>query len=81
MGEFMKYVVDHIIDDKIILENIDTKKVIEISKKDISFKVIEGNVLIKKNSSYYLDYDDEIRRREKIQMKLDNLKGEFNEES
>lgn len=73
----MKYVVDHIIDNIIILENIETKEIIEINRYDIPFSVRDGYILIKDNNKYYLDKREEKKRRKELQEKLDLLKGDF----
>ena len=72
----MKYVVDHIVDDIVVLEQIDTKDIIEVNKNSIPFKVKDGNILIKENNSFHLDSEEETKRKDKLQEKLNRLKGD-----
>ena len=72
----MKYVVDHIIDNIVVLENINNKEILEINKSDISFSIREGNILVKDGNNYYLDKELENKRREQLQEKLNKVKGE-----
>lgn len=70
----MKYAVDQIIENIVILENIETleKKEIELLKlpKDIH----EGSILIKERN-YKIDKKEEALRRSKLQEKLKKLKN------
>ena len=69
----MKYAVDEIIDNKVVLENIETKetKVEELSK--FKNKVIEWQIYEYKEE-YILDQDEEKKRRQRIEDKFNRLK-------
>ena len=71
----MKFVVDRIEEEIIVLENIENKTLINIDKKQLNFAVNEGNVLIKKNEQFFLDEETEKTRRKKIQEKFAKLKN------
>lgn len=71
----MKFVVDRIEEEIIVLENIENKNLINIEKKQLNFAVNEGNVLIKKNEQFFLDEETEKTRRKKIQEKFAKLKN------
>ena len=70
----MKYAVDRIEGNIIILENINTKEIKEINKKSISFKVNDGDILVLKNNKYYKDDKLKEERLKIIKEKLDKLK-------
>lgn len=71
----MKYVVDRIEEDIVVLENIETNEIREESIKILPDNVKEGSVLLYDNNLYILDNDEEKIRRERIQNKLERLKG------
>lgn len=75
----MKYSVDQIINDTIILENLDTKEKLEINKNTLNFKIEEGNIIIKTNNTYQLDKQTEEQIRKRISEKLKKLKELKNE--
>ena len=70
----MKYAVDRIEGNIIVLENINTKEIKEINKKSISFKVNDGDILVLKNNKYYKDDKSKEERLKIIKEKLDKLK-------
>ena len=70
----MKYVVDRIEEDKVVLEDLSTKKQIIIKLKDLDFKVREGNILSKEDDKYILDLNTEKLRREKLRNRFNKLK-------
>lgn len=69
----MKYAVDEIIDNIVILENIKTGEKKEVDIKKMPNNICEGNIVLE-NIDYKLDKNEEILRRERIQKKLDKLK-------
>lgn len=69
----MKYVIDEIIDDIVILENLENSEKIEVNLNELPPNIQEGNILIKKNI-YEIDKNTEVKRREIIQNKLNRLK-------
>lgn len=70
----MRFVIDTIIDNIAVLEDVSTKKKIEINLELLPTNVRDGNILIYDNGCYILDSLYEISRREKLREKLDRLK-------
>lgn len=70
----MKYAIDRIIDDIVIIENIETKEKKEISIETLPKNIKEGNIIIEK-ITYKLDSEEEKKRREIIKNKLKELKN------
>ena len=75
----MKYIVDRIEENIVILEKYPTKEMIEIDKRILSDNIHEGSVIIYENNKYYLDTDDELKRRQEILEKFMKLKFEEND--
>ena len=71
----MKYSVDRIEDNIVILQDLDTKIIKEVNKKDIKFKVSEGDILLFKDNKYIKDDKLKEDRVRLIQEKLNKLKG------
>lgn len=69
-----KYVVDEIIDDKVKLEDCNTKEMVTISKKVLPSNIFDGAILIKKDNSYYLDQKASEERKSSIRSRMDKLK-------
>ena len=69
----MKYAVDEIIDNKVVLENIETKEttIEELSK--FKNKVKEGQIY-EYREEYILDNEEEQKRRQRIEEKFNRLK-------
>ena len=76
MEDKIKYTVDRIENDIVILEKYPTKEMIEIDKKILSDNIHEGSIIIFDNNKYYLDEIDEYKRREEIFKKFMNLRSE-----
>ena len=74
----MKYIVDRIEDNIVVLENQDTKEIINIDISLLPKKIKEGNILIYKNNSYYIDKEAEIKRRKEILEKFKKLRNKTN---
>lgn len=74
----MKYIVDRIEDNIAVLENQDTKEIINIDISLLPRKIKEGNILIYKNNSYYIDKEAEIKRRKEILEKFQKLRNKNN---
>ncbi len=71
----MKYSVDRVEDNIIVLQNINTKEIIEINKKDINFKVVDGDIIVFKDNKYIKDEKLKEDRLRLIQEKLNKVKG------
>ena len=72
----MKYIVDRIEDNIVILEKYPTKEIIKIDKNILSNNIHEGSIIIYDGDKYYMDIDDEIRRRQEILEKFMRLRSE-----
>lgn len=62
----MKYAVDKIIDDIVLLENIETGQKEELSIMLLPSSIKEGSIIVYKEGTYYLDNKEEDRRRKEI---------------
>ena len=71
----MKYSVDRVEDNIIVLQNINTKEIIKINKKDINFKVVDGDIIISKDNKFIKDEKLKEDRLRLIQEKLNKVKG------
>lgn len=65
----MKYSVDRIENDKIIVQNLETLQMEEISKDKIPFSVRDGDILKLENNTYQLDEAEKEKRKKRIQEK------------
>ena len=63
----MKYAVDRIINDIAILENIETNEMCEIDISTLPFSIHEGAIITLKNGVYYLEENEEDKRRKMIE--------------
>ncbi len=71
----MKYAVDKIEDDLVICEELTTGEKINLKKNEIKGKVHEGAIIIKYDSSYEVNNQEEENRRNLLQEKLNRLKN------
>ena len=70
----MKYVVDRIEEDIVVLENLETREITNIKITELDFKVREGNILSYENNKYTLDLNTEKLRKEKLRNRFNKLK-------
>lgn len=70
----MKFAVDRIENNIAILENLKTKEKKEISIQLLPSDIKEGMIIIKNNDKYYIDKDEEIKRRKRIITMFNKLK-------
>ena len=70
----MKYVVDRIEEDIVVLENLETREIANIKISELDFKVREGNILSYENNKYTLDLNTEKLRKEKLRNRFNKLK-------
>lgn len=75
----IKYIVDRIEEDIVILEKYPTKEMIEIDKKILSSDIHEGSIIIYDGNRYYLDNDEEKKRRQEILERFMRLRDEEDE--
>ena len=70
----MKYAVDRIIEDIVVLENIKTGEILEVNVKKLPKDIHEGSILVKDNDNFIVDLDTENERRESLRERLERLK-------
>lgn len=70
----MKYIIDRIEDNIAILENQETKEMIDININELPANIKEGNVLIYENKKYYIDVNLEQERKKNILEKFQKLR-------
>ncbi len=68
----MKYAVDRIVDNIVILESIKNKEIIKVDKELLPQNIKEGSILIKRKDSYILSKS--ITRKDKIKRRFNKLK-------
>jgi len=71
----MRYAVDKIIDNIVLLENIETQEKFEIDISLLPPNIHDGNIILFENNEYKLDTKYEIERRKLIEEKLNKIKG------
>lgn len=71
----MKYAVDEIIDDIVVLENIETKEKININITILHKNIHDGSIIIYEDNSYKIDKELELSREELIRRKLERVKN------
>ena len=71
----MKYAVDKIEDDLVVCEELTTGEKITLNKNEIKGDVQEGTIIIKSDSSYEVNNQEEENRRKLLQEKLNRLKN------
>ncbi len=71
----MKYAIDYIEDEIVTCENIETKEKIALTKSDIKGNIHEGAIIKKIGSTFMVDSQEEEKRRQLLQEKLNYLKG------
>ena len=69
----MKYVVDRIENNIIILENLKDKSILEIPKDKINFLIKDGDVLYYDNNKFRLDLETKKKRIELIKEKFNKV--------
>lgn len=70
----MRYAVDRIEDNIVVLENINTKEKLEVQKGLLPSNIKDGTILIFENNEYKLDLNEEELRRKKIQERFNRLR-------
>lgn len=70
----MKYCIDKIEDNIVLLENINTGEKLEINISELSFNVKEGMIIQKTDQGYEQDEQTEKDRRASILAKFNKLK-------
>ena len=70
----MKFSVDRIEEGIAVLENINSKEIIEVEISELDFAIFEGNILVYETGIFSLDKSEEELRREALRERLNNLK-------
>lgn len=70
----MKYAVDKIEGNIIVLENIKNNKIKEINLKEVNFEVKESDILVFKNNKYIKDESIKNERYNMLRERLEKLK-------
>lgn len=71
----MKYAVDRIENNIVVLENIDTCEIIEIDKNNLPENIHEGSIIVNDNNKYIIDEITEEEKRQSLRNRLDKLKN------
>lgn len=72
----MKFAVDRIEDDIVVLENLDDEKITYLNKKELKFEVVEGDILILNGKTYVKSGTEKEKRLLEIKRKMDMLRKE-----
>ena len=70
----MKYAVDRVEGNVIILENLKTGKIKEVSVKELNFKVKDRDILVYNNNEYKKDDKEKEKRLKELKEKFDRVK-------
>lgn len=70
----MKYAVDKVEDDIVLLENIINGEKITVKKEDFSFPIKETDIVIKKDDAYLKDDKEKNKRIKMIKAKMEALR-------
>lgn len=70
----MKFSVDRIEENIVIIQNLTTKEIIEISKDVLPNNIQDGSIITYENNKYVLDHKYKKKRETIIREKIDRLK-------
>lgn len=70
-----KYIVDRIEEDIIVLEDEETKEMINVKKDDIGIKVNTGDLIEFKDGKYTINKEETESRKKRIKNKFELLKS------
>ena len=70
----MKYSIDRIEGDIVVLENIDNNEIIEVDINLLPKEIKEGTILIKHDDDYMIDIAEETKRKNDIINRFQRLK-------
>lgn len=71
----MKYTVDRIEDNIVVLENRLTQEIININKEYLPSSIHEGSILIYENNEYKELKEEELSQRKKIEERFKRLRS------
>lgn len=70
----MKFAVDRIEDNIVVLENIENNEIINVKKEDLPKEIKELDIIMYDGKTYLLDDDEKINRIRRIKEKMEKLK-------
>ncbi|MEG1309813.1 MAG: DUF3006 family protein [Bacilli bacterium] len=70
----MKYAIDRIVENIVILENLETKEIKNENIKLFPKNIYDGLIVIKVNNKYKIDKKEYLSRKSIIKEKLEKLK-------
>lgn len=70
-----KYIVDRIEEDIIVLEDEDTKEMVNVKKDDIGIEVNTGDLIEFKDGKYSINSEETESRKKRIKNKFELLKS------
>lgn len=73
----MKFAVDRIEEDIVVLENIENNKVINVKRRCLPKKIKELDIVIYDGKDYVLDDSERLNRIKRIKEKMGNLRNEI----
>lgn len=71
----MKYTVDKIENDIVVLENRTTQEMINVKKETLPTSIHEGSILIYENNQYKESINEELEQRKKIEERFKRLRS------
>ena len=74
MDDNMKYSIDRIEENIAVLENIETKEIIEVDISLLPDNIKETNIVIYENNEYELDENTEETRKKDLLSRFNKLK-------
>ena len=75
----MKFAIDRIIDDMVVLENISTGEVKNVNISKMPDNIKETDIVLFENDIYKLDINEKENRINLLKEKMNKLRGENNE--
>lgn len=71
----MKYVVDRIVNNIVVLQNLDNKIMFEVEESELDFKVKDGDILVFSDGKYIKDDKAKQDRINLIKEKMNKAKN------
>lgn len=71
-----EFAIDRFEEDIAVLENINTKEIINIEKKHLPGIAEEGDIIKRINGKFFLDEQKTMQRKQEIEERFKRLKGE-----
>ena len=68
-----EFTIDKFEDDIVVLENRDTRQIVNINKDELPNDIKEGDILKKINGKYFIDKDLKQETADRIKKKMDDL--------